>query len=94
MPTKLSEYLASGIPTILYCPGEIALARYLIPCECTINCQEKDSQHLSEAIKKLEDNHLCSSVVAKALDIAQKHDVQVERNRFEMTILSFCGHNG
>ena len=89
MPTKLSEYLAAGIPTILYCPSEIALAKYLVPNNCSINCQERNINKLAEAMKSLDDDDYCGSIVSKALELAQQHDVLVVRDRFEKTLLSF-----
>lgn len=89
MPTKLSEYLAAGIPTILYCPAEIALAKYLVPNKCSLNCQERSIAKLSDAIKSLDDQTFCDTIVTNALGMAQHHDVFVERERFERTIQFF-----
>ena len=89
MPTKLSEYLAAGIPTILYCPAEIALAKYLVPNNCSINCQERSIENLIDVIKCLDDEAYCKAIVLNALELAKKHDVYVVRERFERTMQSF-----
>lgn len=89
MPTKVSEYLASGIPVILYCPAGIALAKYLGPKECTINCFERDHQKLSSAISKLEDVRFCNELSTKSLELARNHDTIKVRAEFEKVINNF-----
>ena len=53
MPTKLSEYLASGLPTILYCPEEIALSHYVHSNDCAIICNRKGKEQLKQALLRL-----------------------------------------
>ena len=89
MSTKVSEVLASGIPTILYCPQDIALAKYLVGHECVISCVKRDNDCLAQAVKKLLDKSSCEHIVTKALLLAKEHDNTVVRERFRRTLESF-----
>ncbi len=89
MPTKVSEYMASGTPTLLYCPKDIALAKYLEPIKCTINCLERDLRSLADSLVRLEDTEYCQEVVTKAIQLAKNHDTRVVRQDFENAIRSF-----
>ena len=89
MPTKLSEYLASGKPTILYCPEEIALAKYVISKQCAIVCTENNREKLKEAVVSLTDQKYYDQQVQIALSVAKEHDFTIVRERFKMTLLSF-----
>lgn len=84
MPTKLSEYLASGKPTILYCPEEIALAKYLSDKDCAIMCNKVS--HLREAVAKLQDKSVYNHLVKKSLELAVHHDIHIVRERFRETL--------
>lgn len=89
MPTKLSEYLASGIPTILYCPPEIALAKYLTINDCAIVCTENKLDILKKKMIQLNDSRYYVDVVSKSLKLAEDHDITVVRERFKKTMCSF-----
>ncbi|RHK06303.1 hypothetical protein DW080_21420 [Bacteroides caccae] len=89
MPTKLSEYLASGKPTILYCPEEIALAKYVISKQCAIVCTENNREKLKEAVVSLTDQKYYDQQVQIALSVAKEHDFTIVRERFKKTLLSF-----
>lgn len=88
MPTKLTEYLASGKPIILYCPEEIALARYLSDKNCAIMCNNKGSK-LKDTIAKLQNKHTYQQLVKNSLLLAEKHDAHVVRERFKNTLIKF-----
>ncbi len=89
MPTKVSEYMASGIPTILYCPNDIALAKYLEPQSCTINCLERDFNMLTNSLLRLEDESYCQIIINNAARVANNHDCMVVRHNFENSLRSF-----
>ena len=89
MPTKLSEYLAAGVPTLLYCPREIALARYLESQDCAICCFEKGTDELVAHMQKLNDEKFCEQLVTKASQVALKHDVKTVRAEFEQRMNGF-----
>lgn len=89
MPTKLSEYLASGKPTILYCPEEIALAKYLMDKDCAIMCTNNEKGKLIEAIAKLQNKLTYQHLVENSLQLAEQHDIRVVRERFRNTLIRF-----
>ncbi len=89
MPTKVSEYLASGIPTVLYCPNDIALAQYLEPNNCTINCFERSQERLVESLILLEDNDCCERIIQNSMKLAQEHESKKVRTEFENAINGF-----
>lgn len=89
MPTKLSEYLAAGIPTVLYCPEEIALSQYLKDKDCVFPCYERDGAMLRDCMLTLENKDTCSRIVSNALKLAEEHDMPVVRERFEGQLFDF-----
>lgn len=89
MPTKLTEYLASGKPIILYCPEEIALAKYLADKDCAIMCATSKPMVLKESITKLQDENLYEHLVKNSLSLAAEHDIHVVRERFRKTLSHF-----
>ena len=89
MPTKLTEYLASGKPMIVYCPEEIALAKYLKDKDCAIMCTKEGPEGLYNAVLKLRDKTIYNRLVENALDLATKHDVHSIRESFRNTLNQF-----
>jgi len=51
MSTKISEYMASGKPILLFAPTELALSEYIINNNCGIACS--NTSELLEAVKRL-----------------------------------------
>lgn len=93
MPTKLSEYLASGLPTILYCPDKIALYHYVHDNDCAIVCNKRGKDDLKQALLRLFDQEDVSHVVSNALTTAKKHDLPVIRKSFLNTLSGFLHSN-
>lgn len=89
MPTKLTEYLASGKPTIVYCPKEIALAKYLSDKNCSVMCTDSNIDCLKNVVSKLQDKDIYNHLVDNSLSLAAQHDVSVVRERFRKTLCSF-----
>lgn len=89
MPTKLTEYLASGIPTILYCPEEIALAKYLNNKDCVIMCTQENINLLKNAVNKLSDKNVYNHLVSNSFKLAAQHDIYLVREKFRETICKF-----
>ena len=90
MPTKLTEYLAAGIPSILYSPEEIALAKYLVPNNCSINCLHRNHDELKHSLLSLSNQSYCSQIVQNALALASQHDASLVRRRFEDSLLNLA----
>ena len=89
MPTKLTEYLASGRPIVLYCPEEIALTKYLRDKDCSIMCTDEDTAALKTSILRLTDKTHCNHLVKNAVSLAGEHDIHVVRERFRETLCMF-----
>lgn len=83
MPTKVSEYLASEVPIILYCPKDIALSRYLKSYDCSINCFERRPALLIDSLLLLEDSVYCKKIKENSIKLANKHDSIIVRKSFE-----------
>lgn len=89
MPTKLSEYLASHRPILLYCPEEIALARYLKDKECAVLCTDESCSSLKSALIKLHNRDNYIKLIENSSELAQEHDISIVRERFRETLNSF-----
>lgn len=89
MPTKLTEYLASGKPIILYCPEEIALAQYIYDKKCSIPCLRRDLPLLKKCVEKLSDVDAYNSLVLSSVQLAKEHDIAIVRKRFVETLNRF-----
>lgn len=89
MPTKLSEYLASGLPIVLYCPSAVALTDYVQSKDCAFCCTEKNIDKLRATLLQLFDQNKVQYVVQRSLDVAKEHDITIVRERFLRTMNSF-----
>lgn len=89
MPTKLSEYLASRKPILLYCPEEIALAKYLKDKDCAVLCTDESSKSLKYALMELNNADKYEKMVENSSKLAKEHDVLIVRERFRETLNSF-----
>ena len=89
MPTKLTEYLASGKPIILYCPEEIALAKYLADKNCAVMCTDNDTFKLKSTVASLQDTDIYNQLVKNSLSLAAQHDIHYVRERFRETLCGF-----
>lgn len=85
MPTKLTEYLASGTPILLYAPAEIALTEYLSQHDAAFVCTEERSlpSALSEAIDKTATKE---KIVANATTLVSRHDAVKIREDFRKAL--------
>ena len=87
MPTKLSEYMASGCPTILYAPKDIALSQYVAEHDAAIMCFEHNIECLYDKLVLLITNDSESNRVKEnACKLAKQHDIHSVRTEFENSI--------
>lgn len=87
MPTKLTEYLVSEVPIVLYCPRELALSQYVTEHNVAVVCNEQGAHSLEKSVISLTTNtQLCAEVVANAKKLATAHDVHIVRERFRKTL--------
>jgi glycosyltransferase involved in cell wall biosynthesis len=76
MPTKISEYMISGTPILLYSPEYVALTKYALQDNWAYIVSEPGIGKLNIAIKTLkEDTGLRSEIANRAVDVAKRnHD--------------------
>lgn len=56
MPTKISEYLISGTPVLVYAPGETAVSRFVSENECGYCVTDQRTESITDAIHFLISN--------------------------------------
>lgn len=90
MPTKASEYMASGSPIIIYAPEETALVQYAKKNSWASIITEQDTTALTAALKKLIlDKAYRENFAATAKKLAEKrHDTKVVTKDFQKTIMT------
>jgi len=82
--TKTSEYMISGVPILLFAPGNIALSEYARKNKCMFIVSENDKDRLSEAmIKLIKDINLRATIAKKAIEVAKSDsDATMVRKKF------------
>lgn len=86
MPTKLTEYLASETPILLYAPKEIALTEYLSENGAAYTCTDEGA--LDSALRTAMDNQMVrNSVVENARLLVSRHDSKIVRENFRKLLL-------
>lgn len=90
MPTKLSEYLASGRPVLVYAPAGSAVAEYARESGWARLVDERDPQELRGALESLlsDEQGLNSMGVAARDAVRQRHDATVVRERLRSALAS------
>ena len=85
MPTKASEYMASGTPIIIYAPQETALVDYAMRNNWATIVTDKEENILVEALKKMISNKGYRQNLAEtAKNIAtQRHDIRAVTKDFQ-----------
>lgn len=90
LSTKISEYLATGLPILLYAPEEIFVSEYL---KCNnAAAVVSDEETLSEALKKLmSDPSYRAELGSKAEKLArEKHDKAIALMVFDQAVDCAC----
>ncbi len=82
--TKTSEYMISGVPILLFAPGNIALTEYARKNKCMYIVSENDKDRLSEAmIKLIKDLNLRTTLAKRAFEVAKSDsDATMVRKKF------------
>ncbi|RYX87908.1 glycosyltransferase [bacterium] len=90
MPTKVSEYMVSGTPIIVFAPEETAMVKYAQEFEWAKVITENDIDILSRGIKQLVENKEAREQIAQnAINIAEKnHNAIHVTNQFKSLIYS------
>lgn len=90
MPTKVSEYMISGTPVLIYASLETAVSRFFIDNKCGCCVTEQDPVKLNDAIKLLTTNEeyrkeLSQNAVKLALEL---FDADKVKNEFQQLIIN------
>ena len=90
MPTKATEYMASGIPIIIFAPSKSAVAQYAINCRWGLVVDKQDMVLLKKSIIDiLMNDHLRKTLIERSLYMSQKnHNAQKIRMEFKTLLIS------
>lgn len=85
--TKISEYMFSGKPILLYAPKEIAVYQYIEDCECGVSVCDEFSMH--KAIERLVSDSIYREQLGErgVKNALKKHTVEAAHQ----TLLIACG---
>jgi len=88
MPTKASEYMISGIPTLVFADMQTALAKHAIKYKWAYVVSENSTDQLETALNKLAtDKDLRSELGYNAKEFAIKHyDSKIVREEFKNSL--------
>ncbi len=88
MPTKASEYMASGAPIIIYAPKDTALVQYANQYQWASIVTNPDTSKLTDALRELIQNQtLREQLALKAKALAKnRHDKTVVTKNFQRII--------
>jgi glycosyltransferase involved in cell wall biosynthesis len=90
MPTKVSEYMISGTPILIYASGETAVSKFFDENECGCCVTEQDPVKLNDAFRLLIDNEEYRQKIGfRAVDIAKElFDADKVKNDFQQLIIN------
>ena len=85
IPTKLSEYLISGVPTLVFSPSSSALYKFCSNYNCAYLINEKSEKIVSNSLEKLiNSDNLYKSISKRAIEVAKtKLSKRIILNNFE-----------
>jgi glycosyltransferase involved in cell wall biosynthesis len=88
MPTKMTEYMVSGIPSLIFAPEVCAVTNYAIKNNVAFTCTDENEQVVVETIKRIIYNiEERENISKKAIIYAKKnHNIENERLRFKSLI--------
>lgn len=83
-PTKLAEYLAAGLPVIVYAPSDATAARTVTDANCGVTIGNHGSEFIVPSLLHLLENpHVRAAMSKHALKFAEEHhDLNETRKRF------------
>ncbi len=90
MPTKVSEYMVSGTPVLVYASHETAVAKYFEENECGCCVCEQDPEKLNRALKlMIEDEDYRKRLSFKAVSLAKEFfDSKKVKNEFQNLLIN------
>lgn len=95
MPTKASEYMASGTPIIIFAPKDTALVQYAEKYNWAAVVTDNSIDVLAEKVRELFlDESLREQIAKTAKNIAEKrHSSKLVGKEFQQMILTVAGKN-
>lgn len=90
IPTKASEYLASGIPVLLFAPAEMAISRFCYENECGFCITEQNKEKIEYAIQTLIHNaNLRQKLSENGIRLAhQLFNINIVREKFQQLLIT------
>jgi len=86
-PSKLGEYLISGVPILVFAPHYSYISEYAIKGQWALVVNNYDKKELRSAILRLKnDNNLRKTLVTNALRTAVDHDARIESEKIQKHI--------
>ncbi len=84
IPTKATEYMASGVPILIYAPAEVAVTRYALRQKWAFVNSEHNPRQVKEAILSfMEHREMREEYARRAMHIAAKNHASINvRNQF------------
>ncbi|QQS35534.1 MAG: glycosyltransferase [Ignavibacteriales bacterium] len=88
MPTKVSEYLSTGTPILVYAHPDTALARYAVDKKWADVVSEQNQTKLTQSIKNIySDENFRRKLGEQSKSLAQNfHDAKVVREKFRQQL--------
>ena len=95
MPTKVSEYMISGTPVLVYAPENTAVSKFFSQHNCGICITSQSSEEITKAIQFLiENKDFRQEISNNAVNLAkEKFDVLKVRNDFQYLLKSILKTN-
>jgi glycosyltransferase involved in cell wall biosynthesis len=84
MPTKMSEYMISGVPILVFAPSDCAVTKYANENKIAFTCSENNLESVIQCLKKImSENIVRKEIVKNAVEVAIKnHEINKENERF------------
>jgi len=90
MPTKVSEYMISGTPVLIYASSETAVSRFFADNECGCCVTEQEPENLNNAIKlMIKDEEYRKKISHNAVNLAKVlFDANSVKNEFQQLLIN------
>ncbi len=90
MPTKASEYMASGVPILVYAPESTAMAKYAQAYNWAMTVTKQHTEEIRRAILQLYENEALRREIAEnGMQVArERHEAEVVREAFRSLLLA------
>lgn len=89
MPTKVTEYMVSGTPVLIYAPYETAVSRFFDENECGCCVTDQDPEKLNNALRlMISDEEYRKKISCKAVSLARDlFDAGKVKNEFQQLLI-------